>query len=110
MPYGLDGDQRPTTNATIPEPGDQADGADEEPCLRSADGDRCQLQQAATAQGGLLRRAHDDQCRSAREHTAFAEAEPGHDQPVAEARVRAGQFTAARSSTERAATPARKSV
>src|SRR5579864_8972260 len=37
--------QGPTTNAAIPKPGDQADGADEEPCLRSADGDRCQLQQ-----------------------------------------------------------------
>src|SRR5438477_6074921 len=60
MPHGRDGDQGPTTNAAIPEPGDQADGADEEPCLGSADGDRCQLQQAAAAQGGLLRRAHDD--------------------------------------------------
>ena len=39
----------------LPEPGDQADGADEEPCFRSADGDRCQLQQAAAAQDGLLR-------------------------------------------------------
>src|SRR5437764_5089162 len=44
----------------IPEPGDQADGADEEPCLGSADGDRCQLQQAAAAQGGRLRRDTDD--------------------------------------------------
>ena len=106
MPHGLDGDQGPTTNAAIPEPGGQADGADEEPCLRSTNGDRGQLQQAAAAQGGLLRRAHDDQRRSAREHTASAEAEPGNGQPVAEARLRAGQFTAARPSTEGAATPA----
>src|SRR5690242_4266210 len=54
MSHGLDGDQGSTTNATIPEPGDQADGADEEPYLRSADGDRCQLQQAAAAQGGYF--------------------------------------------------------
>jgi len=54
MPHGLDGDQGSTTNAALPEPGDQADGADEEPYLRSADGDRCQLQQAAAAQGGYF--------------------------------------------------------
>ena len=31
-----------------------ADGADEEPCLWTADGDRCGVQQAAAAQGELL--------------------------------------------------------
>ena len=45
------------------EPGGQADGADEEPSLRPADGDRGELQQAAAAQGGLLRRADVGQRR-----------------------------------------------
>ena len=41
-----------------------------------------------------------------REHTAAAEAEPGHDQPVAEAGLRAGQFAGARSAPEGAAAAA----
>ena len=41
-----------------------------------------------------------------REYTAAAEAEPGDDQPVAEARLCAGQFAGARSATEGAATAA----
>ena len=40
------------------------------------------------------------QRRRAREHTAAAEAEPGHDQPVAEARLRPGQFAGTRSTAE----------
>src|SRR5207248_9472690 len=104
MPHGLDGDQGPTTNAAIPEPGDQADGTDEEPCLRYTNGDRGQLQQAAAAQGGLRTRAHDDQRRSARDHTASAEAETGNGQPVAEARLRIGQFDRVRAWTQRAST------
>ena len=54
----------------------EADGADEEPGLRPVDGDRSELQQAATAQGGLLRRADVGQRRDRREHPAAAEAEP----------------------------------
>jgi len=36
-------------------PAGEADGSDEEPDLGSVDGDRCELQQAAVAQGGILR-------------------------------------------------------
>jgi len=44
-------DRRP--NAALPEPGAEADGPDEEPYFRSADGDRSELQQTAAAQAGL---------------------------------------------------------
>ena len=77
VPHGLDGDPGPAPDAALSEPAGQADGADEEPCLRPAAGDRGQLQQAAAAQGRLLRRTDVDQRRGEREHTAAAEAEPG---------------------------------
>ena len=48
-------DPGPAPDAALPEPAGQADGADEEPRVRPAAGDRGQLQQAAAAQGGLLR-------------------------------------------------------
>ena len=52
------------------EPAGQADGADEEPGIGAADGNRGELQQAAAAQGGLLRRAdvgqRRDRCQSIR--------------------------------------------
>src|SRR5580704_12238179 len=104
--YGLDGDSESAPDATLSEPADQADGADEEPCLRPADGDRGQLQQAAAAQGRLLRRTDVDQRRGEREHTAAAEVEPGDDLPHAEARLCPGQFAGARSASEGAATAA----
>src|ERR1700758_2860263 len=98
--YGFDRDQGPTPDAALSEPADQADGADEEPCLRPADGDRGQLQQAAAAQGRLLRRTDVDERRGEREHTAAAEAEQGDDLPLAEARLCPGQFAPARSASE----------
>src|SRR5580698_8055472 len=104
--YGRDGDPEPAPNITLSEPADQADGADEEPCLRPADGDRGELQQAAAAQDRLLRRTDVDERRGEREHTAAAEAEPGDDLPFAEARLCPGQFARARSATEGAATAA----
>src|SRR6202051_3029068 len=47
-------DPGPAPDAALPEPCAEADGADEEPHFRSADGDRSELQQAAAAQAGLL--------------------------------------------------------
>ena len=65
------------------QPGAQAGGADEEPGLGSADGDRGELQQAAAAQDGLLRRADVDQRRDQREHPAAAQAVPRTHRPCA---------------------------
>jgi Transposase len=81
-------------------------GADEEPRVGPAHGDRSQLQQAAAAQDRLLRRVDVDQRRGEREHPATAEAEPGDDQPLAEARVCAGQLSGARSASQGATTAA----
>ena len=67
------------------------------------DGDRGELQQAAAARGRLLRRADDDQQGSAAEHPAATEAGRDMIQPVAEAGVRVGQFSGARSTPAGAA-------
>ena len=72
VPYGLDRDPGPPTHTALPEPGAEAGGADEEPGLRPFDGDRCELQQAAAAPDGLLRRADVDQRRGQREHPPAA--------------------------------------
>jgi hypothetical protein len=56
-------DPGPAPDAALPEPCAEADGADEEPHFGSADGDRSELQQAATAQAGLLHRTYVRQRR-----------------------------------------------
>ena len=49
VPPGPDGDPGPAAGTALPEPGAATGGADEEPDLRSSDGDRGELQQAAPA-------------------------------------------------------------
>ena len=54
MPHGLHRDSGPAPHAALSAPAGAPDGADEEPDLGSADGNRSEPQQAAAAQGGLL--------------------------------------------------------
>jgi hypothetical protein len=49
MPYGFDRDPRSAPRAALPQPGGEADGADEEPGVRPAAGNRRELQQAEAA-------------------------------------------------------------
>ena len=54
VPHDACRDQRSTPHAALPAPLGAADGADEEPRVWPADGDRCGVQQAAAAQGELF--------------------------------------------------------
>ena len=65
-------------NSALPRAAGKADGADEEPDLGLANKDRCEFQQTAIAQGGLLHRTDGGQRRDRLCQAAF-EAEPGHD-------------------------------
>src|ERR1700753_2690119 len=72
VPHGINGDPRPAPHVALSQPGGQADGADEEPCLRTADGDRRELQQAAASQSWLLPRNDNNSPGCALEYTAAA--------------------------------------
>jgi hypothetical protein len=53
-PHDAAGDPGSPPHFTLPAPAGATDGADEEPCLWTADGDRRGVQQATAAQGELL--------------------------------------------------------
>src|SRR5438309_2210792 len=74
----------------VPASAGAADGADEEPCLRTADGNRRGVQQTTAAQGELLPGTALRERGGSSEHTAAVEAQPGDDRALSEDRVRSG--------------------
>jgi hypothetical protein len=63
VPYDFQRDPGPAPDAVLPEPCAEADDPDKEPYFWSADGNRSELQQTATAQAGLLHGADVEQRR-----------------------------------------------
>src|SRR4030088_354504 len=74
----------------VPASAGAADAAEEEPCLRTADGNRRGVQQATAAQGELLPGTALRERRGSSEPTAAVEAQPGGDRALSEDRVRSG--------------------
>jgi hypothetical protein len=86
---------RPTAGPALSAPAGQADGADQESSLGSADGDRGGAQQEPAAQGGLFSQADGEPRRDGGQHPASAADQPGDHREMPEDRLRAGQLAAA---------------
>ncbi len=90
VPHDASSDTGSKAHAEVPASAGAADGADEEPCLRTADGNRRGVQQATAAQGELLPGTALRERGGSSEHTAAVEAQPGDDRALSEDRVRSG--------------------
>src|SRR6266852_355045 len=101
VPHDASSDTGSKAHAEVPASAGAADGADEEPCLRTADGDRRGVQQATAAQGELLPGTALRERGGSSEHTPAVEAEPGDDRALSEDRVRPSQLSSARSGVGR---------
>src|ERR1700690_2514959 len=101
MPHGINRDPGSAADPALSRVAGQADGADEEPGIRAADGKGRDSYQAAAAQGRLLYRADVGEQGDRCEYPATAEAEPRAHRTRAEAGLCAGQFARARPFTGR---------
>src|SRR6266581_8717572 len=90
VPHDASSDTGSKAHAEVPASAGAADGADEEPCLRTADGNGRGVQQATAAQGELLPGTALRERGGSSEHTAAVEAQPGDDRALSEDRVRSG--------------------
>src|SRR5882757_7504438 len=90
VPHDASSDTGSKAHAEVPASAGATDGAEEEPCLRTADGNRRGVQQATAAQGELLPGTSLRERGGSSEHTAAVEAQPGDDRALSEDRVRSG--------------------
>src|SRR5437762_1338199 len=96
MPYGLDGDSGSAPHFAVSASAGTPDSSDEKSDLGLVDGNRCEPQQTALTQGGIFSRVARDQQRVQRKYPSASAAEPGNDRPIAEDRIRPGQFSRTR--------------
>src|ERR1700760_4595059 len=101
VPHDASSDTGSKAHAEVPASAGAADGADEEPCLRTADGNRRGEQKPTAAQGELLPGTALRERGGSSEPTAAVEAQPGDDRALSKDRVRPAQLSSARSSIGR---------
>src|SRR5712675_3670006 len=96
VPHDASSDTGSKAHVEVPASAGATDGSDEEPCLRTADGDGRGVQQATVAQGELLPGTALRERGGSSEHTAAVEAQPGDDRALSEDRIRPGQLSSTR--------------
>src|SRR5438067_2228010 len=97
MPYGFHGDSGPAPRFALSASVSPPDGADEEPNVGSADGNRRGPREEAAAHPEVFRRGGLEPPGGFRQHSTAAAGEPGVDPAVPENRIRASEIVAARS-------------
>src|SRR5258708_35422453 len=93
VPHDACSDTGSKAHAEVPASAGAADGADEEPCLRTVDGNRRGAQQATAAQGALLPETTLGERRGSSKPTTSIETHPRDKPSLSQDRARFGFCT-----------------